>query len=913
MTVNSNLSIGKKNLRDLQAEIIKLENAISERLEKANFFQKILYFFNLSSELNNQKKSLQQKKTEVTGLEVDLKIDEINDLEQNYIQMRLLPIVEREIEIMNKFLKVNNKYASDDTKNKWSRHRNKLKNLHSWRESSNLAFVQSEKIKYKQYFDTVESNPLTDKQKEAVISNEENNLVLAGAGSGKTSVIVAKIGYILKKNYVEPDKILILAFNKKAQLELSERIEEKLNVQVSAKTFHSFGLQIVSEAINGKPSLCKWAEDEAALAPLIRSIIMEKLENDNNFYELFSKYFISYFAPYKSREDFESLGEYYEYIRNFDMRTFNDERVKSFEECEISNQLFMWDIDYEYEADYKYPTRTVKHRQYKPDFYLPKYDIYIEHFGISRDGHTRSDIDEKKYLDDMEWKRELHKNRGTNLIETFSYEKREGVLLDALRDKLLAYDVQIGNIPLAKALEHFNSNGKIDSFSKLVIVFMGHFKSNQYKIEDLYAKVTNDREKAFLDIFYPIYKAYEAKKQECGCIDFNDMIAQAVNFVETGQYRSKYEYILVDEFQDISTGRSNLIRAIRDQIEGSNITVVGDDWQSINRFAGSDISIIQNFQNLFGNTETINLDYTFRFNDSVSSIATKFIMKNPKQIDKTINTLNSSNAPSIYVFWYSKDDEKKKIESILSLIDKNETHSGDKKMTIKFLGRYRMKKPDYFSELQSKYLKNLDISFITVHGSKGLEADYIVLLAMEQGKYGFPSEIEDDPLLEFIMPQGDDFDFAEERRLFYVALTRTKKKIFILADKTRPSNFIKELIKDNPEDIYQVGFDFSEIQYCPECKTGILVKRKGKKHWFYGCSNFPYCEYTESVMICPECKKYEVRKDIDHNIAKCIDKNCSGYYRLCKKCHNYMVLRNGKYGQFLGCKSYPECTYTEKI
>jgi DNA helicase-4 len=442
---------------------------------------------------------------------------------------------------------------------------------------------------------------------------------------------------------------------------------------------------------------------------------------------------------------------------------------------------------------------------------------------------------------------------------------------------------------------------------------MGHFKSNQYKIEDLYAKVTNDREKAFLDIFYPIYEAYDVKKEECGCIDFNDMIAQAVDFVEKGQYRSKYEYILVDEFQDISTGRSKLILAIRDQVEESNITVVGDDWQSINRFAGSDISIIQNFHNIFGNTETINLDYTFRFNDSVSSIATKFILKNPKQISKTINTLNSSNTPSIYVFWYSTGDEKKNIETILSLIDKNEAQYSDKKISIKFLARYRMKKPDYFSELQSKYSKNLDISFITVHGSKGLEADYVVLIAMEQGKYGFPSEIEDDPLLEFIMPQGDNFDFAEERRLFYVALTRTKKKVFILADKTRPSSFIMEMIKDNPEDIYQVGYDLSEIQYCPECKTGILVKRKGKKHWFYGCSNFPYCEYTESIMMCPECKKYEVRKDIDHNIAKCTDKNCNGYYRLCKKCHNYMVLRNGKYGQFLGCKSYPECTYTEKI
>jgi len=355
-----------------------------------------------------------------------------------------------------------------------------------------------------------------------------------------------------------------------------------------------------------------------------------------------------------------------------------------------------------------------------------------------------------------------------------------------------------------------------------------------------------------------------------------------------------------------------LVNAVRQQVYNSNVTVVGDDWQSINRFAGSDISIIQNFENIFGNSETINLDYTFRFNSTISAVATKFITKNPKQIKKIIKTNKSSNKPSFYVYWYQSSKETSTyVHQIIALIAKHEQST--EKKSIKVLGRYGFNRPENLSKLKQEYKNKFNISYSTVHGSKGLEADYIILLGLESGKFGFPSQIEDDPLLNLVMPQSDDYTNAEERRLLYVALTRTKGKVFILAHMYQKSVFMDELLEDHKNDIYQLNLGSEDSESCPECKKGYLVKRKGVQHWFYGCSNYPFCEHTQKIKYCTTCKTSEVKKDLLKGIAVCKDESCDGYIRLCKKCDNYLVLRNGKYGNFLGCEGYPTCRNTEKI
>ena len=134
------------------------------------------------------------------------------------------------------------------------------------------------------------------------------------------------------------------------------------------------------------------------------------------------------FAPYRSHQEFRNWGEYWDYLRRFDIRSLKGEKVKSMEECEIANFLYLNNVPYEYEAPYEHDTATREKRQYLPDFHLPEAGIYIEHFGLDDEGRTAPFVDEKKYLQEVEWKRRLHEEKGTVLIETYSRERAAGAL-----------------------------------------------------------------------------------------------------------------------------------------------------------------------------------------------------------------------------------------------------------------------------------------------------------------------------------------------------------------------------------------------------------------------------------------------------------------------------------------------------
>ena len=355
-----------------------------------------------------------------------------------------------------------------------------------WVADANKLFVAQEKINEKPFFDTIESKPLTDRQQDAVLINENNNLVLAGAGSGKTSVIVAKVFYLIKKGVLNPGEILILAFNKNAQLELEERFKEK-NLKIQIRTFHSFGLSIIGEALGKKPDICPMTESTNNMSKFIKDTIRELMAAMGPFLKYFLE-FVAYFSiPYKSESEFNSLGEYYDYQKSHDMKTLKhkvelkgetrgtdlttlkEETVKSHQELVIANFLTLNGIRYLYEEPYKYNTANYAKRQYKPDFYLPEYDIYIEHFGIDRNGNTAPYIDKKAYLEGIKWKVSLHEEYETTLVQTFSYEFTEGVLLDNLKNKLLRYNVVFRELELAEVTELLNETDKNNKFFILLI------------------------------------------------------------------------------------------------------------------------------------------------------------------------------------------------------------------------------------------------------------------------------------------------------------------------------------------------------------------------------------------------------------------------------------------------------------
>jgi len=792
------------------------------------------------------------------------------------------------------------------------------------RNTVNLEYVSKETTRFKKLFDEIETHPLTEEQREAVVKDEDANLVIASAGSGKTSVIIAKAAWLIEKELRKPEEILMLAFGSEAAKEISERLlgrfpkiePEKLN----ASTFHSFGYNIVRE-ISGTPTLSNLANDKKKGPPFleifIRKTITEKLK-DPEFKRVMTRWFSEFFAPYKSEFDFENHGQHWEYIKKHQIITLKNDQVKSYEECEIANFLFLNGVNYVYEKPYEHITKTEEKRQYQPDFYLPDYKIYIEHLGLNCAGNTAPFVDQAEYLRSLDWKRELHKKHETILIETTSCEKSQGILTQNLTEKLIEYGVEFRELDPEQILAVLDERKQIDSFTKLVATFLGHFKGGQFtesKIREVAKELRDaDRNQAFIDVFMPIFDSYQKELRSVDQVDYHDMIIEATNHIKSGKFKAPYRYIMVDEFQDISLGRAKLLTALQKSNPDIQFFCVGDDWQAIYRFTGSDINIMKNFEDHFGTYARSDLGTTFRCEKKITDQATHFILQNDFQIPKKVRSINEVKHPSIYVCLRENDAEDQ-LNSIMNVIATSEDVPGKKKKpSVLMLGRYRTEvlesftKTNYFQILKrlNKNFEQLNIKYKTVHGSKGLEADYVILL-----DHGFPSEKVDDPILNMVLSAPETFPNSEERRLFYVALTRAKKKVFLATESGKRSAFIDEVIK-SPIDVEIFGKKLPDEPKCEKCVEGNLKLIDGAKGKFWLCKNYPYCKHKEQP--CPFCKNgYPERNDdttiscnvCEQEIEKCPEVGCKGFIQ--QQQNN----TNGNY--FWGCTEFfnPEkrCRY----
>ena len=260
-------------------------------------------------------------------------------------------------------------------------------------------------------------------------------LVVASAGTGKTSTIVGKAKYLVEKGLAKPDEILLVAFNKHVVLEMQERLQNRFGVVLPVKTYHGLGLKIISENKGEMPTVSKLACDRPFMAAKISDFIRDRMA-DNSFAQLFKEYFLFFSSPYKSAFEFATYAEYFDYLKKHDIRSLKGDEVRSFEECYIANFLYSNGIDYLYEEPYEKDTADFNHPQYRPDFFLPTFGIYIEHFGVNREGKTAPYVPQQEYLQKMEWKRKTHQQNKTKLIETYSYERQEGTLLTNLEKTL---------------------------------------------------------------------------------------------------------------------------------------------------------------------------------------------------------------------------------------------------------------------------------------------------------------------------------------------------------------------------------------------------------------------------------------------------------------------------------------------
>ena len=779
------------------------------------------------------------------------------------------------------------------------------------RAKANEAFIVNELVRSRELFDLVEAHPLTEEQRRAVVIDERRNLVVAAAGSGKTSVIVAKTGWLVRKGYRTPSELLLLAFARDARREMEERMAKRLDAaiarDVTVRTFHGLGMAIIGEAEGKRPALAATAENDRALFDLLKGIVADLLA-DRELSATLHEWFQEGFAPYRSEHEFRNWSEYHDYIRKFDIRSLKGETVRSFEECEIANFLYLNGIAYKYEAPYEHDLATSEKRQYKPDFHLPEHGIYIEHFGIDAGGNTAKFVDQGQYRRDMEWKRGVHAEHGTVLVETFSHEQADGRLLRNLTEKLAAHGVTLSPIPREDVFAALERQGRIDPFTRLVATFLQHFKGSRLSLADITERAATHRDReraqAFLAVFQPIFERYQEALARSGEIDFHDMINLATDLVETGRYRSPFGYILVDEFQDISPSRARLLKALLDSSPGSQLFAVGDDWQAIYRFGGSDIAVMREFGDHFGVFQRIDLETTFRCADRIAAVATDFVLRNPAQIHKTVRTTRKADRPAVYVGLPSQDLSLLK-EALDRIAEDARRHDGTSEVLL--LGRYRHLRPRNLHALPKQY-PGLRFTWLTVHRSKGLEADYVVVLGLCSGKHGFPAEIADDPLLDLVLAAPEAHPNAEERRLLYVAVTRARRQVFLLADGGPPSEFVTELI-DGGYEVEVFGRPPEADVSCPRCTGGRQERRENGRDGsvFYGCSNFPLCEYT--ARACPRCGNgLPVRFG---NAYRCRD--CGGAIEACPVCDGWLNTRMGRYGRFIGCSNFPDCDYTRDL
>ena len=780
------------------------------------------------------------------------------------------------------------------------------------RSRANETFVANELVRSRALFDRIEARPLTDEQRKAVVVDERSNLVVAAAGSGKTSVIVAKAGWLVRRGYRKPSDLLLLAFARDARNEMEERVRSRLGAataqSVTVRTFHSLGMAIIGDAEGKRPALARTAENDRALFDLLKGIVADLLAG-GALSETLLEWFQDQFAPYRSGHEFANWGAYWNYIRRNDIRSLKADEVKSYEECEIANFLYLNGIAYEYEAAYEHETATAEKRQYKPDFFLADHGIYIEHFGLDAEGNTAPFVDREKYIEEMEWKRQIHAERGTILVETFTRERAEGRLIRNLEEKLAAHGVELTPLPRERVFAVLEDRGRIDPFIRVLATFLQHFKGSRLSLDEVAERARSlddeGRAAAFLTVFGPIFERYQETLAEAGEIDFHDMINRATEHVEAGRYRSPFGYILVDEFQDISPARARLLKALLDSTPGAQLFAVGDDWQAIYRFGGSDIAVMREFGDRFGDCERVDLETTFRCSDRIAAVATDFVLRNPAQIRKTVRATRKGDGPAVHVGLPGDEGLSLLKESLDRIAEDAGRHDGTSEVLL--LGRYRHLRPLNLGGLAKQY-PGLRFTYMTVHRAKGLEADYAVVLGLCAGKHGFPVEIADDPLLDLVMAAPEAHPNAEERRLLYVALTRARRQVFLLAEGGPPSAFVTELI-DGGYDITVFGRLPEGDVPCPQCKEGRLERRENARGGsiFYGCSNWPYCEHTGRP--CPKCGTgLPVRTG---GAFRCRD--CGGSIEGCPSCGGWLETRMGRFGRFLGCSNFPDCDYTRNL
>ena len=847
-------------------------------------------------------------------------------------------------------------------------------------DNHNDKFIENQMKVDNDFFDNVAGISLDRNQRAAVLTDDDNTQIVAGAGTGKTLTIQAKVKYLIEKQGVSPEDILCISFSNSARDDLALKLEKTIgNSYVDVRTFHSLGYSILG--INGHGR----EVPDYEISGIIDNYFKENMDQNSEFIKEIVEFFCYYYnivyigmdnlklETFKSK--LTTLNEYDEYLSQYlqiDDFKKTKEYVGTVSELIVANYLFIHNINYEYykQACFKYQNYDKYIKKYfsylfaaendnipydvkldlvnsihadfdckkydcYPSFYLPDEDIYIDLTSIKQDNHKENFSKKRAKIN------EAYK---TKLISVFDYGEDIDGLLEDINNKLTEYQVEIDNRGYEKLFEKLILEDRLPEYNRFIQTvesFINLFKGNSKNIDDYGRDISEEmfekyrhknsekfsgsfekRNNFFLTIIEKVYNIYTEKLKENNFIDFNDMINDAIIELKNGAEIHEYKYVIVDEYQDTSYTRYRLLQEIQNST-GAKIVVVGDDWQSIYGFTGCDVNLFSQFDEYFENPKMVKINITRRNSQKLIDISGKFIQKNKNQIPKKLKSDKINKSP-IKIFEYVSRSEE-----VLALIKILEDISKQKKdAKILILGRNNYDiyevvcneifKTTSFKDYTTITYENkpdLNIEFRTVHKSKGLEADYVIILNLNNQITGFPNKIVDDSVLNFVNnKQNENIDYPEERRLFYVALTRTKNDVYLFANSEKPSTFVNEIRNKKGVEKLEYSFSNDEIRFisqllqkkfevietdvvCPKCKSGKvnLIVNNEKGTSYFRCSNF--CGWKGAPYY---------NKNWDDGTRKI---SYVKYVESCprKGCQGIRIVKKGPYGLFLGCTSHPDC------
>ena len=757
-------------------------------------------------------------------------------------------------------------------------------------------YIQQELDRNKEFFDDLNLN---DEQRLAVVVDAREKQIIAGAGTGKTTTIVANVKYLVERKNVEPSKILCLSYSNKSTDDLNKKFTSSGirthkfgglgNVRVI--NFHSLGKNFLERYDNSVKAYKVVTEDNTNSKLNTNEIIKRQLlkifSKDIELLQDLKLHFYDEFNDITAftTEDTRGIAikrQYCkkEYRKDFDTLNPTHTNVKSFIDLKIADFLFLNGIKYYYHEEY--PEIAYRGDILQADFFLPDYGIFIEDFCVNEKGRSiESNVSYRQaYEDQMKIKKDFCRRSDYELVTLNSSFDEDFLktLSNQLAQKGVTFE-PLSEYKVQSALKH----SKIYELNEKIVKFIMAFKEHGYdlkKFDEFFSSARNDREILFLKLVKSAYVKYQNYLANEKCIDYPDMILKGKDFVRD----TDFDYIFVDEYQDISQSRFNLVKAIKEDSNASLI-VVGDDWQSIYGFNGSDVKFFSKFSEDFPDCEVINLNRTYRAANELIVPAGEFV-HNDYLKDKSL---------------YSQ----KKLEDPIHLISRNSTYVSEQKLVydilryisetednrkVMILSRYQENLNSLKGQLSSiNTSSNLDleIEYNTFHGAKGLESDNVIIIDVNSNKVkGIPSRVTDDELLRFVTFKSSKYQKWEERRLFYVALTRTKNRVYLstLEGKSK-SPYINELeektklkkfrYRNNRDyNIFGKGtleilkyfwhyrrfikeFDFE----CPQCGKNLSMFEINNKYFivcedcgFYVAKYFKSIDSIKSLAICPDCE-----------------------------------------------------------